>query len=182
MNVGAYLLGDPGRLPFIGHFRVVIQTESITLAAAGRVGARDGTVPGFRAARLVEGALHGIKTEDLLGRNDLLLRAWTTLLDIDRCDLGPSDGADFSILLAARDSDGMGIAGTGLGGVWGANDSTLIPLVEGDHPLLKDQGLPLEIPGVLTLDVPLETVYAVPAHLEPMLPSSSHLLARCGVH
>ena len=182
MKVAAYLLGDPGRMPFVGHFRAHLKTDNASIAVAGRVAAKDGIVPGFRAARLVEGALHGVRVDDVVDRHDLLRRAWTALFDIDQYDLGPSQGEDFSILFATRDADGMGIAGVGLGGVWGIGQDGPDPLVEGAHPLLQPPGMPDGIPGVLTLDSTVTSVFGVPAHLEPVLPTHKHLLARCGVH
>lgn len=182
MNVAVHLLGDPGRMPFVGHFRAHIKTDAATLAAAGRVAAQDGIVSGFQAARIVEGALHGIRTAGVIDRHDLLRRAWTALFDMAACDLGPSAGADFSVLFACRDGEGMGIAGIGLGGVWGTKGAELEPLVEGSHPLLGEAGVPTTAPGVLTLDAPLDAVFAVPTHLQPVLPSRDALLARCGMH
>ena len=119
MQVAALLLGDPGRMPFVGHFHLGFHTERASLAVAGRVAAESGVVSGFRAAREVEGALLGMVTHGAKDRNDLIRRAWTVLSDIASCDLGPSGGADLSLLLAARDGRGMGIAGVGLSGVWG---------------------------------------------------------------
>ena len=172
-------------MPFVGHFRVRVLTEQASLAVAGRVAGEAGVVPGFRAAREIEGALLGMQTSAVVDRNDLLLRAWTALLDIAACDLGPGAGEDLTIIIAARDAQGMGIAGVGLSGVWGwsgARDAELIPLVQGAHPLLCGAGRPSTTPGVLTLDCPVEQVVAVPAHLQPILPAPESLSRRCGVH
>jgi hypothetical protein len=185
MQVVALLLGDPGRLPFVGHFQVGIHTGAGSLAVAGRVSAEAGAVPGFRAAREVEGALLGMTTHDVKDRNDLLRRAWRSLHDLATCDMGPAGGADLTILMAARDERGMGIAGVGLAGVWGwsgALGDDPVPLVQGAHPLLGRPGMPAEVPGVLTLDAPVEQVVAVPAHLQPVLPGTDSLTRRCGVH
>jgi hypothetical protein len=185
MAVAATLLGDPGRMPFVGHFRVGIQADSASLAVAGRVGAEAGLGPGFRAAREIEGALMGMRTVAVRDRNDLLRRAWTALWDMAACDFGPQAGADLTIVLAARDTEGMGIAGVGLSGVWGWTGSSADPtepLVTGRHPLLCGPGLPDDVPGVLTLDAPVDQVVAVPAHLQPVLPGSESLARRCGVH
>ena len=78
MQLAANLLGDPGRMPFVGHFRVRVLTEQASLAVAGRVAGEAGVVPGFRAAREIEGALLGMQTSAVVDRNDLLLRAWTS--------------------------------------------------------------------------------------------------------
>ncbi len=188
MQVAASLLGDPGRMPFVGHFRVSFLAKPdgrASLAAAGRIASESGLVPGFRAAREVESALLGLCTSGVHDRNELLRRAWTALMDIAACDLGPVGGTDMTIILAARDARGMGIAGVGLSGVWGWSGDLpgeLIPLVEGAHPLLGVPGLPATTPGVLTLDAPVEQVVAVPAHLQPILPTTDTLARRCGVH
>ncbi len=185
MQVEALLLGDPGRMPFVGHFQLAFHTERASLAVAGRVAAESGVVPGFRAAREVEDALLGMTTNDVKDRNDLLRRTWTVLADIASCDLGPKGGADLTLLLAACDVRGMGIAGVGLSGVWGWSGDVadeVCPLVEGAHPLLGGTGLPKVIPGVLTLDSPVRRVVAVPSHLQPILPATDTLARRCGVH
>ena len=185
MQVVALLLGDPGRLPFVGHFQVGIHTGAGSLAVAGRVAAEAGVVPGFKAAREIESALLGLRTQGVQDRNDLIRRAWTALHDVAACDMGPASGTDLTILLAAQDDRGMGIAGVGLSGVWGWSGvvgEEIKPLVQGAHPLLGEPGLPKEVPGVLTLDAPVARVVAVPAHLQPVLPNSDTLARRCGVH
>ena len=184
MQVAAYLLGDPGRMPFVGHFQVGIHTGTASLAAAGRISAEAGVVPGFRAARELESALLGITTHDVKDRNDLLRRAWTALHDVAACDFGHNGGADLTIVFAVQDARGMGIAGVGLSGVWGWSGEVgqeVQPLVTGAHPLLSGPGLPDQMPGVLTLDAPVAKVVAIPAHLQPVLPGSDTLARRCGV-
>jgi hypothetical protein len=183
MQVEAHLLGDPDRMPFVGHLQVGIHTANASLAAAGRVAAASGIVPGFRAAREIETALLSMNTQDITDRNQLLALAWSVLADIASCDLGPAAGADLSLLLAARDARGMGIAGVGLSGVWGWSGQVqdeLTPLVQGAHPLLGAAGLPSAIPGVLTLDAPVTRVIAAPAHIHPVLPATEALALRCG--
>ena len=80
MQVVALLLGDPGRMPFVGHFQVGIHTGVGSLAVAGRVAAESGVVPGFRAAREIESALLGVATHGAKDRHDLIRRAWTALV------------------------------------------------------------------------------------------------------
>jgi hypothetical protein len=185
MQLAALLLGDPGRMPFIGHFQVGIHTEGASLAVAGRVAGRSGVVPGFRAARELEGALLGMNTVEVQDRHDLIRRAWRVLHDVEACDFGPDGGADLTILMVGQDAQGMGIAGVGLSGVWGwsgAVGDEVQPLVDGAHPLLGDPGMPEETPGVLTLDAPVARVVAIPTHLQPVLPGVDTLARRCGVH
>jgi hypothetical protein len=185
MKSAAFLLGDPGRMPFIGHFQVGIHTGGASLAVAGRVAAHSGVVRGFRAARELESALLGMSTVEVQDRHDLIRRAWTVLHDVEACDFGPDGGADLTLLMVAQDAQGMGIAGVGLSGVWGwsgAVGDEVLPLVQGAHPLLGDPGMPGQTPGVLTLDAPVARVVAVPSHLQPVLPGPDTLARRCGVH
>ncbi len=184
MQLAAYLLGDPGRLPFLGHFRIHVRTQEAMLVGAGRIAAQSGMVPAFRAARGLEAVLNGLRPSPgaQRDRHALIRDLWATLSDIDSCDLGAGGGADLSLMLAARDASGMGITGVGLGGVWRWEDSGIAPLVEGAHPLLGKPGLPEMLPGILTLDEPVGTIVGTPRHLDPVLPKASLLPTRCGVH
>ena len=182
MKVAAYLLGDSGRMPFVGHFRTAVSGDDVCLAAAGRIAAGSGITTAFRAARQIESALHGIQVNGVKDRNALLRSAWSVIADIAEGDLGPDGGADLSVIFACADNAGVGIAGTGLGGVWSWEDNALQPLVMDDHPLLGPPGRPAEVPGVLTLDTPLNHLVAIPHPLQMSLPSSDQIAPRCGVH
>jgi len=182
MQVAAYLLGDSGRMPFVGHFRTAVSNDTVCLAVAGRVAAGSGTTVAFRAAREIEAALHGIQLDPVHDRNALLRSAWSVLADIAECDLGPEGGDDLTVLFACADKAGVGIAGTGLGGVWSWDNNALHALVEGEHPLLGAPGRPADVPGVLTLDNPAQQLVAIPHPLQIALPASDQIALRCGVH
>ena len=180
MQIRAHFHGAPGRLPFIGHFRAQHSADGLALAAAGTVAGRADVSTAFRAAREVEMVLSGLRARQAADRHDLLNMAVTHRRH-RRCDLGPHGGEDLCILFAARDKDGIGIAGMGLGGVWTFDDERLQPLVTGDHPLLGGPGRPARLPGVLTLDESARTIVAV-SHDHPVPTLSPVGLAeRCGV-
>jgi hypothetical protein len=184
MQVAAFLLGEPGRLPFVGHFRTSIQLGDVNIAAAGRVAGSANVAVAFRAAREIETALQGIRTANLshLDRNSVLRAAWATLSDIADCDLGPEGGKDLSIIFTVQDQSGMGIAARGVGGVWSWQNETLLPLVEGNHPLLGPPGRPEEPPGVLTLDAPVDAVVAIPHHRSNETPQLTGLAKAVGMN
>ncbi len=180
MPVPAWLLGDPTRAPFLGHARVRLDTGRARLWGVGRLGVQGGLVGAYRAARRLEQVI----LEAAAGPGDrhaLLWRSWEALFGMPLDELGPERGADLTLLLVAEDEGGVGVAGVGLGAVFGLTKGRLVPLAEAPHPLLGGQGRPLRTPGVLTLDLEVETVLGVPAHLEPTPPALDQLPARCGV-
>lgn len=182
MMLAAYLHGTPERLPFIGHFRSAQSNDVLSFAAAGRVGARGDLSLAFRGARTLESALLGVRLTECADRHELLQALWQALCTVDGCDLGQESGGDLVALLAVRDAEGTGIAGSGLGGVWDWTDGELRPVVTDKHPLLNGPGRPEQLPGVLTLDIPSNTLVAV-AHDHPVPTIQRTDLARlCGVN
>ena len=182
MPLSARLHGTPDRLPFVGHFRVDGYAGSVAFSVAGAVSSRCDLEVAFDSARCVERALRPIKPVDGDDKVSLLNRIWAAIVSIDGCDLGPNRGEDIVALIAVMDGDGVGIAGTGLGGVWAQHNKGLDPLVAGDHPLLGSPGRPERLPGVLTLDEPRQIVIAVPHdHPVPTLQFAG-LERRCGVN
>jgi hypothetical protein len=182
MSMTALLHGDPGRLPFVGHFRAVRSQGNTTLAIAGRVRAHGDVSMAFRVARTIETAILSCAIPEGVDRHVILSTIWTAIQEIEGCDLGPDGGEDLVILFATKDQDGTGIAGMGLGGVWAWNNEIMLPLVQGDHPLLGSPGRPKRLPGVLTLDEPTQTIVGI-AHdhaIEPPKPSTWR--QRCGVN
>jgi hypothetical protein len=182
MLLAAHLLGDSGRMPFVGHFRATVHGPGAVLSAAGRVAPLGGVSTAFHAARCIEAMLREMDTDKLGDRHSLLRAAWSALLSIPVCDLGPENGTDITVLFGCADTNGMGIAGVGLGGVWSLAESGIEPMVEGDHPLLGPAGLPDVVPGVLTLDAPVDTIIGLPHPLQIDLPHPADLLLRCGAH
>jgi hypothetical protein len=182
MTLAAYLHGAPGRLPFVGHFRIALQGDGCALAVAGSVAQRADVATAFRAARTIESVIRGLLLDPQTDHGTHITTAWTALTAIATSDLGPSAGGDLSILLTATDGECVGIAGMGLGGVWSWSSDTLTPLVTGDHPLLSGPGMPARLPGVLTLDERTSAVVAIPHdHPVPTLTINT-LTDDCGIH
>ena len=180
MRPFAYLQGDPGRLPFLGHFRSQRSFEGGHLSVAGRLRSRGDVVRAFRAARLIESAVQSATVKNERDRHQILAATWQHIHTIDGDDLGTELGADLVILFAVQDELGIGISGMGLGGVWALSDDHFEPLVHGQHPLLTDPGRPEKLAGILTLDVPHSSIVGVP-HDHPDPPIKSDWKQKCGV-
>lgn len=181
-GLACWLLGDPSLLPFSGHFRLTVTGRHAAVAVAGRVAGDDRPVEAFaharRVASVLQTAADGPWAET--DRHGLVRRIWQLLDALDDKVLGPGRGDDLSLLLLARDDQGVGVAGVGLSGVWVHLDGwrTLVPP---GHPLLAPTGRPAHLPGVLTLEQPCTQVVGTPAHLDPILPAPDTLARRCGV-
>jgi len=149
---------------------------------AGRIGLRSDATQAFRAARLIETAIRSATVAPGSDRHEAMAAVWDEIHGIDGCDLGPNNGDDLTILLAAADQDGTGISGMGLGGVWTFDDHQFEPLVQGNHPLLSGPGRPERLAGVLTLDKVAHTIVAVPHEHRTPIPAPSDWKKRCGVN
>jgi len=182
MSLMALMHGDPGRLPFVGHFRAVRTQGKARLTTAGRVRVLGDVQLAFRIARTIETTILSCVVPEDADRHGLLSAVWDAVQRIEACDLGPDEGENLVILFAIQDEDGTGIAGMGLGGVWAWKDDAMIPLVQGEHPLLGGPGRPEALPGVLTLDEYAEVIVGI-AHDHPSeTPQPSTWRKRCGVH
>jgi len=181
MSPNAFLHGDPGRLPFLGHFRADRAWGQGTISVAGRIHSRGDVVRAFRAARLIESAVQSTSLDAVSDRHQALAAVWQQLYTIDACDFGTDNGSDLVVLFVSSDTVGTGISGVGLGGVWALEDDVFAPLVQGDHPLLSGPGRPEQLAGVLTLDQAHGTIVGVPHdHTQP--PKSTEWQQKCGVH
>jgi hypothetical protein len=185
MMLGAYLHGTPGRLPFVGHFRVSKTWDALSFSVAGSIAQRTELSTAFQAARNLESVLHSLNMSEFADRHVLMNSVLTAINSLDLSTLGPDHGQDLCLILVAKDTAGMGIAGLGLGGVWSWANDALQPLVTDTHPLLCGPGLQPRLPGVLTLDEPAHTIVAIPHDHPPQPPRSTaleHLKLACGVH
>ena len=178
------LLGDPGALPFLGHMRAQIEMPNARLWAAGRIFSGGEVVEAYEASRNLIEIIEGLSIDLEAGatRHDLLRMVWEALGELSGDQLGRAQGADLQLLLAAEDAQGVGIAAVGLGMVYGRIDGELQPLVSADHPLLCPPGLPTRLPGVLTLDRPVDQILGLPDHLPATLPEDLDLSQDCGWH
>lgn len=179
MRIPVWLLGDPTPLPFLGHARAHVEGPDARLSASARLGVGGGVAEAFWAARGLERALQAAAGPG--DRNAMLWRAWAALFALDRASLGPAQGEDLSLILAAADAAGCGVAGVGLSAVWGLREGRLVPLAEGAHPLLAPPGLPRRTPGVLTLDFVPDAIVGRPHHHRSEAPAVEDLAALAGV-
>ncbi len=181
-GIRALALGGDGDLPFNGHFRVEVLGGRARLAAAGRVAHGAPVTEAFAVARRVEAVLRTVAEGAWwdTDRHGMLRRAWTLLSELPPARLGPAEGADLSVVFVVSDERGSGVAGAGLGGVWGGGEDRWRALVPPGHPLLTPPGLPTGLPGVLTLEIEPAIVVGAPVGVEPTLPPPEALARRCG--
>jgi hypothetical protein len=174
----ALLLGAPGRYPFNGHLRLLVEGGTARLHVAGAVSPGCEPPVAWSAAAAVRACLAGVHGRD---RFELLRSAWEQLATLDPALLGPARGEDLALLMVAVDTRGLGVAGTGLAALY-ALDTVAEPLLEGDHPLLGIRGVPATPPGLFTPNSPPPVVVAAAAAgvLEPG-PQGCWRLA-CGLH
>lgn len=182
-----WALGDPGPLPFLGHFRATGTGPGSWLAAAGRTAATADAEAASHAAGVIENTVRHVgSTIDLPSdRHALLAGLWTRLAELPPDALGPDHGAHLSLLVVAADTRGVSVTGVGLAHVWYRRGRTgLRPLVPPGHPLLSPLGRPEQPPGVMTLSAQLDVVVAELRHPSaPPRGKPTHDLARaCGVH
>ncbi len=128
----ALLLGGPGRYPFNGHLRLVLERGSACLHLSAAVAVGSEPPVAWAAARALRDCLRGVEGRD---RFDLLRSAWDRLATLDTALLGPAQGEDLALLMVAEDGRGLGVAGTGLAMLWQLSPGPE-PLVDPEHPLL----------------------------------------------
>jgi len=179
-----YALGDPGALPFLGHFRVEVRGPGSVLRVAGRVAADADVVEAHQAAAEVERAVRSVvgASTDAGSRHALLRALWQTLqpgkvLERDAVDLG--------LVAIAADREGVSLSGVGLTGAWYALAGRAPrPLVPPDHPLLASAlGVPASLPGAMTLPMVPNLLVVEVRHpsCSPVGLPSGDLRAACGV-
>jgi hypothetical protein len=162
----ALLLGEPGRLPFLGHFRFRGERGDVRLSAAGRLAARSDAERAFAAARGIEQVLARAEGHD---RRAILRDAWGRI-----AELGASTqaGNDLAIVLVAEDASGVDAAAAGIGAWWGMTTSGAT----------VELALPSAMPSSLAIESATMAVVGAPAGLVLAAPTRDDVAARCGVH
>jgi hypothetical protein len=176
--------GDPGPLPFLGHFRAEARGPQSVLRVAGRVAGAADAVEACAIAAQVEAGVRGL-VHDLDRPDDrlaLLRSLWAVVAGVEE-RLPASLSADFAVLVMAADARGVSVTGVGLAGCWfEADRQPPRPLVPARHPLLGPLGVPDIRPGAMTLNAVPTALYAELRH--PVAPPSglpdSDLRAACG--
>jgi hypothetical protein len=172
------LLGEPGRLPFLGHFRFSCAKGGVRLSGAGRVAARDDAESAFAAARRIEQAFAEIDAGD---RGGAIREAWSRLLGLPRSGFGSRGGNDLAVLLVAEDESGVEATARGIGALWGMTSAGVTSALEA-KALLGEPGLAPEMPGPIAIDREMAIVVGAPTGLALAAPTSDDVAARCGVH
>ena len=152
---------------------------------AGRVAGGCGVEQAYAVARRMEGLLGAslAGVGDQPDRHTVLRKVWELVAGLPAVSFGANQGADLTLLLVAHDAEGVGVAGVGLGGLWGEvlDEPHLVPVVPATHPLLTPQGRPKGVPGVLTLEKTYLHLIGAPAHQDPVPPARADVLRVCGV-
>ena len=148
----ALLLGEPGRLPFLGHFRFRFERGTVRLSGAGRVAARADAESAFVAARAIEQALARAEGGD---RQAILRDA------LSRMPAG-------ELILVAQDATGADAAAIGIEAWWGMTPSGAT--------------IALPPPTEAPMPVDAAIVVGAPAGLVLAAPTLEDVAARCGVH
>ena len=155
----ALLLGEPGRLPFLGHFRFHREHGNVRLSGAGRVAARADAERAFAAARAIERLLARSEGAD---RRAILRDAWSRISAAD----------DLALLLVATDPHGADAAATGIGAWWGMTAAGV----------MTELSPPPEMPSGIAIGPSIACVVGAPAGLELAAPTREDVAGRCGVH
>lgn len=138
---------------------MLVERGTARLYVAGAVSVGSEPPVAWAAAAVVRACLAPVEGRD---RFSLLRSGWERLSELDVGLLGPARGEDLALLLVAQDTQGMGIAGTGLAALYGL-DGSAEALLEGDHPLLGIRGIPASPPGLFTPHSPPSVVVAAAA-------------------
>lgn len=127
----ALLVGSRGRSPFAGHFRGRVTGGSASLAWAGRLKGSAAPETAWSAAERARDVLSGLMGAD---RFALIDQAWAALRSLE--------GGDLSVLLVAKDEEGLSLAACGLADVRVGGQS----VAPAGHPLFDEPGV-RERPG-----------------------------------
>jgi hypothetical protein len=155
----ALLLGEPGRLPFLGHFRFRCERGAVQLSGAGRIAARADAERAFAAAREIEQVLARSEGAD---RRAIVRDAWARI--------SPAD--DLALVLVATDAHGADAAATGIGAWWGMTPAGVITELSAAPAM----------PSGIAIGPSIACVVGAPAGLALAAPTREDVAGRCGVH
>lgn len=177
-------LGDPGPLPFLGHFRIGASGPRSVLRVAGRLASAGSAVEACEAAGAVERELAAVPTAvDRPDDRVALLRGLWEGLEAAMAGLPASLRADLALLAVATDPRGVSVTGVGLAGCWFLDArQPPRPLVPRSHPLLSGLGVPATRPGAMTINAQPDVIFAELRHptARPVGLPTGDLWAACG--
>ncbi|HCH64295.1 MAG: hypothetical protein CL927_16010 [Deltaproteobacteria bacterium] len=180
-----YALGDPGALPFLGHFRAQVSGPRSQVRVAGRWGMAGDAVEACAAAARMEHRVRSLvaSVERPDDRVVLLVGLWAAIAE-EAAALAASLTADLAVVCVAADARGVSVTGVGLAGCWFESDrqppQLLVPF---GHPLMSPLGVPRQRPGAMTLNATPDAIYAElrnPLTIPRGLPDTD-LREACGV-
>ena len=174
MAIPVYMLGRESKYPFVGALKVKESNSRCWIRAAGFVATTSGVKGAYLPARRIAAVISkaAIAAFAEYDRYVILESIWEELMLISPSQLGKKEGADFSLILAVGDSQGINIAATGIGSVWGKSAMTKswLPMVPTRHPLLQTQGVPSSPIGSLHVSRPPTKIVATVRSISPGLP------------
>ena len=180
-----FALGDPGALPFLGHFRAEAAGPGSLIRVAGRWGTAGDVAEACAAAARVEHRVRGLvasvgRPADRVG---LLVGLWAAIAE-EAAEMAASLTSDLALVCMSADARGVSVTGAGLAGCWFESDrqppQLLVPF---GHPLMSPLGVPRQRPGAMTLNSIPDAIYAElrnPLTIPRGLPDTE-LLEACGV-
>lgn len=172
-----HFLGSPGRLPFLGHFRLRVQGSDCQLDLCGRIGNNHPPEEASRLSGWVRQALAQAKGDD---GPSLMRHCWEQVLTLPRKEFGPSKGSDLALLMVATDPNGRVLSAVGLSGIWQQTGNEIQEIantmtVETQHP-----GIPKLPPKALNLATGDAQFFASPLGHIPANPTLSDLMTAAG--
>lgn len=142
------LLGSPGQLPFIGHFRLLVKGDNCSVAITGRIGHQSTPVATWALAEVVQDALRQAQGID---SQSLMRSCWEQILTLPRKDLGPDQGKDLSIMMIATDSEKCFLSAVGVSSIWEMSSTGLQKIAEKNTVQTNHSGIPKLPPKALQL-------------------------------
>ena len=128
------------RLPYSGHLNVQLKRGPATLEIAARLAAGLPPERAWDALLSLQALLDNVDGED---RHGLMESLWRTLRSASPAELGPTRGADLSLMALAVDPEGVVLSGVGLASIEGCPQASVLP---------KQTGLPQEVPPSVVVD------------------------------
>jgi hypothetical protein len=142
------LLGSPGRLPFLGHFRLLVKGDNCSVAITGRIGHKCAPTAAWDLAEAVQDSLrqaHGVDSQSLMRA------CWEQVLTLPRKELGPAQGRDLSMMMVAADADKRFLSAVGVSGIWEQSSAVVRKIAKKNTSQTNHPGIPKLPPKALHL-------------------------------
>ncbi len=174
-----FLLGTPGRLPFLGHFRLRVFGENCQIDLCGRIGQQSPPEEAWILADRIAQALAQAEGGD---GPSLMRDCWEKVLTFPRNKLGTDKGTNLSLLLIAKDSSGYYLSAVGVSGVWQQNAEGLQEIATASTAETNHPGIPKLPPKVLKLAASDAVYFGAPLGHQISNPTPETLMRDAGVN